>query len=177
MGNRDEQALQGSANMSVLVLGVGNMLLKDEGIGVRVVEELEKRYEFPEGVDLLDGGTAGMELLDTMAKRSCVILVDAVKTGAEPGTVVRLADDEVPAFFRTKISPHQVGLSDVLATLTITGEKPESVIVIGVVPKDLGTGLEMSAEIEQKMEEMIGLVVQELDAIGLPLKPRSASVH
>ena len=112
-----------------------------------------------------------------MAKRSCVILVDAVKTGAEPGTVVRLADDEVPAFFRTKISPHQVGLSDVLATLTITGEKPESVIVIGVVPKDLGTGLEMSAEIEQKMEEMIGLVVQELDAIGLPLKPRSASVH
>jgi len=163
--------------MSVLVLGVGNMLLKDEGIGVRVVKELEKRYAAPEGVELLDGGTAGMELLDIMANRSCVILIDAVKTGAEPGTVVRLADDEVPAFFRTKISPHQVGLSDVLATLTITDEKPGSVVVIGVVPKDLGTGLEMSAEIEDKMEEMIDLVVNELDSIGLPLQPVGASLH
>ncbi len=163
--------------MSVLVLGVGNLLLKDEGVGVRVVEELGKRYAPPEGVELLDGGTAGMELLDIMANRSCVILIDAVKTGAEPGTVVRLADEEVPAFFRTKISPHQVGLSDVLATLTITDEKPDSVVVIGVVPKDLGTGLEMSAEIEGKMEEMIDLVVNELDSRGLLLQPRGASVH
>lgn len=167
----------GEMDMSVLVLGVGNLLLKDEGIGVRVVEELEKRYAIPEGVDVLDGGTAGMELLNVMANRACVILVDAVKTGDEPGTVVRLADEQVPAFFRTKISPHQVGLSDVLATLTITGEKPASVVVIGVVPKDLGTGLEMSAEIEAKKEEMIGLVAKELEARGLPLKPLAAPVH
>lgn len=163
--------------MSVLVLGVGNLLLKDEGVGVRVVEELERRYAIPDGVEVLDGGTAGMELLSVMANRDCVILVDAVKTGDEPGTVVRLADEEVPAFFRTKISPHQVGLSDVLATLTITGEKPGSVVVIGIVPKDLGTGLEISTEIEAKIDEMIELVAGELDRRGIPLKPRDASLH
>lgn len=153
--------------MSVLVLGVGNILLKDEGIGVRVIEELEKRYDFPESVELLDGGTAGMELMNTMASRDCLILVDAVKTGAPPATVVRLAGDEVPAFFRTKISPHQVGLSDVLAALTVTNEKPANVVVIGVVPKDLGTGLAMSPEIEAKMEEMIERVAAELSSLGL----------
>lgn len=163
--------------MSVLVMGVGNVLLKDEGVGVRVAEELDRRYELPESVEVLDGGTAGMELLDTMANRSSVILVDAVKTGAEPGTVVRLADDEVPAFFSTKISPHQVGLSDVLATLAITGEKPKSVVVVGVVPKELGTGLEMSVEVQQKLEEMIDLVVRELDSIGLPPRPRTGSIR
>ena len=162
--------------MSVLVLGVGNILLKDEGIGVRVIEELEKRYDFPESVELLDGGTAGMELMNTMASRDCLILVDAVKTGAPPATVVRLAGDEVPAFFRTKISPHQVGLSDVLAALTVTNEKPANVVVIGVVPKDLGTGLAMSPEIEAKMEEMIERVAAELSSLGLAPRRNGVAV-
>lgn len=162
--------------MSVLVLGVGNLLLKDEGIGVRVVAEMEQRFQFPPGVELLDGGTAGMELMNTMANRDHLILVDAVKTGAAPATVVRLAGDEVPAFFRTKVSPHQVGLSDVLAALTVTGEKPANVVVIGVVPKDLGTGLEMSAEIEAEMETMIDLVVAELSGLGLAPRPLATAV-
>jgi len=162
--------------MSVLVLGVGNLLLKDEGIGVRVVAEMEQRFQFPPGVELLDGGTAGMELMNTMANRDHLILVDAVKTGAAPATVVRLAGDEVPAFFRTKVSPHQVGLSDVLAALTVTGEKPANVVVIGVVPKDLGTGLEMSAEIEAEMETMIDLVVAELSDLGLAPRPLATAV-
>lgn len=162
--------------MSVLVLGVGNLLLKDEGIGVRVVEALEQRYRFPEGVELLDGGTAGMELMSAMADRDHLILVDAVRTGAAPATVVRLAGDEVPAFFRTKVSPHQVGISDVLAALTITGEKPANVVVIGVVPKDLGTGLEMSPEIEGRVEELMDRVVDELIALGLAPQVRETSV-
>ncbi|KAA3627709.1 MAG: HyaD/HybD family hydrogenase maturation endopeptidase [Proteobacteria bacterium] len=162
--------------MSVLVLGVGNILLKDEGIGVRVIEELEKRYDFPKSVELLDGGTAGMELMNTMANRDCLILVDAVKTGAPPATVVRLAGDEVPAFFRAKVSPHQVGLSDVLAALTVTNEKPANVVVIGVVPKDLGTGLAMSPEIEEKMEEMIERVVAELSGVGLAPRRNGVAV-
>ncbi len=157
--------------MSVLVLGVGNLLLKDEGVGVRVIEALERRYRFPDGVELLDGGTAGMELMNAMAGRDHVILVDAVKTGAPPATVVRLAGDEVPAFFRTKISPHQLAISDVLAALTLAGEKPDHVVVIGVVPKDLGTGLEMSPEIEACMEPMIAAVVAELTELGMAPRP------
>lgn len=85
---------------NVLVLGVGNILLSDEGIGVRVVEALQQRYRVPEGVEMVDGGTCGMDLLDLIAGRDHLILVDAVATGGPPGTVVRLEGDEIPALFR-----------------------------------------------------------------------------
>ncbi len=161
--------------MSVLVLGVGNMLLRDEGAGVRVVAELEARYRFAPDVAVVDGGTAGMELLDVIAGNEHLILIDALKTGAEPGTVVRLAGEEVPALFRTKMSPHQVGLSDVLAALTLTEEKPGDVVLIGIVPKDLGTGLELSAEIEAGLERMIDLVVAELTRLDRAPERRAAA--
>ncbi|MDU7506316.1 MAG: hydrogenase maturation protease, partial [Clostridia bacterium] len=98
--------------MRILVLGVGNILLSDEGIGVRVIEALEQRYVMPEGVEVLDGGTAGMELLEAMANRTHLIIVDAiVSRKSEPGALLILRDEEVPVLFNNKISPHQLGLS------------------------------------------------------------------
>lgn len=84
--------------MNTLVLGIGNLLLSDEAVGVRIVERLEQDYRFPEGVELMDGGTAGMELMEYMASRDHLIVADAVLSDAAPGSVITLHDDEVPAF-------------------------------------------------------------------------------
>ena len=152
--------------MSVLVLGVGNILLEDEGIGVHVVQALSKRYAMPADVEVIDGGTSGMDLLDSIANREHLIIVDAVRTGDAPGTVVRLGSDEVPAFFRSKISPHQLGLSDLLAALELMEQSPKALTLIGVVPVRMGTGLGLSRPIAAKLDELVEMTVAELEAIG-----------
>lgn len=104
--------------MRILVLGVGNILLTDEAIGVRIVEALEQRYILPDYVEILDGGTAGMELLGDMANRDHLIIADAIVSKKNaPGTMMILRDEEVPALFTNKISPHQLGTADVLSAL------------------------------------------------------------
>jgi hydrogenase maturation protease len=153
-----------SAN--VLVLGAGNILLSDEGIGVRVVEAIQQRYRVPEGVDILDGGTCGMDLLDVIAGRDRLILVDAVETGGPAGTVIRLEDDEIPTVLRTKSSPHQLGLQDVLALLRLLDASPAHVTVIGVQPASLDIGLELTPAIAARLDEMADMVMNELAALG-----------
>lgn len=116
--------------MRVVVLGLGNILLRDEGVGVRVIEALAERYILPPEVEVVDGGTAGMELLNVIASCDHLLICDAVKEDAPPGTVIKLVDAEIPTFFQTRYSPHQLGLADVLATLTLTDEAPGSVTLI-----------------------------------------------
>ena len=163
--------------MSILVIGVGNVLLTDEGIGVRTLEALEQRYTFSDGplgqkVELLDGGTAGMELMEIMARRDHVILLDAVNTGAEPGTLVTLEDDEVPALFRSRISPHQLGISDLLGVMSLTGELPKRFTLFGAVPFSIDTGIELSAEMATKVDPLVEQVVTKLATLGVEAKPR-----
>lgn len=158
--------------MSILVLGLGNILLQDEGIGVRVVEALEAAWEMPDGVTVVDGGTAGMDMLDTIAGYTHMVVADAVKTGAPAGTIVLLRGEEVPAFFRGKLSPHQVGLSDLLATLSLQDEAPETVTLIGCVPHGMRTSLDMTPEMAAKVPEMMELLVGELRRLGTAPKPR-----
>jgi hydrogenase maturation protease len=160
----------------VLVLGAGNILLSDEGIGVRVVEALQRRYRVPEEVEILDGGTCGMDLLDVIAGRDHLILVDAVDTGSPPGTVVRLEGNQIPAVFRTKSSPHQLGLQDVLALLLLLDAAPAHVTVIGVQPASLDIGLELTPVIAARLDDMVEMVAGELAAIGLPARETTSSL-
>lgn len=155
--------------MNVLILGVGNLLLSDEGIGVHTVNALLRDYHIPDGVEVLDGGTSGMELLTFIAETDHLILVDAVKTGQPPGTLIRLDDDEVPTFFRTKLSPHQVGLSDVLAATNLTGEQPNHVTLFGVEPASMALGMELSDKIVPQVTRLIELVIEEVDKLGFQL--------
>jgi len=150
----------------VLVLGMGNLLLEDEGLGIRALEFLQQRYEFPPGVELLDGGTTGMGLLDDMSRRDHVLVLDACQTGDPPGTLVRLAGDDVPVYFTMRISPHQLGLSDVLATLELSGERPADLTVLGLVPQSLEMCLELSGLITQKLDSLVEAVVDELALLG-----------
>jgi len=154
--------------VAVLILGVGNILLSDEGVGCRTVEELEQRYQFPEAVRLLDGGTAGMELIGAISEADHLILIDALAAGRPPGTVVRVEGEDVPATFQTRISPHQLGISDVLAAATITGDLPASMVLFGIEPESMATGLALSAVVRAGLEKIIKAVVEELTGLGLP---------
>ena len=158
--------------MSVLVLGVGNLLLQDEAAGVRAIEEFERRYVPPSGVEILDGGTCGIELLQYVEGRELLVLVDVVRTGAAPGTISRFVGDAVPAVFQSKISPHQLGLSDLLATLRLLDKVPAQIVLLGVEPKVIETGLEMSPEITAQIPVLVEMIAQELRALGLSVEAR-----
>ncbi len=160
----------------ILVLGLGNILLQDEGVGVAVVERLQRRYRVPEEVELLDGGTSGMSLLDDMRNREHVIVVDAVRTGKPPGTEVVLTGEEVPAFLCNKVSPHQLALSDVLANLTLMNESPKQVTVIGMEPQSLETHLGLSEMVAARLQGLTERVIEQIEAAGYAvelLKPEA----
>ena len=110
--------------MNILVLGLGNILLSDEGVGVRIVEALEASHDLPDGVEVLDGGTSGMDLLDMVAERDCLIVADAVNAAGPPGRLIRLEGENIKVLFETRFSPHQLGLSDMLAALCLIDKAP-----------------------------------------------------
>jgi len=157
--------------VDILVLGIGNVLLTDEGIGVRALKELERKFSFPANVELLDGGTAGIELLRHIRNRDYLIILDAMKCGQKPGTVVRVEGDEVPAAFRTRISPHQLGLSDLLAAAMLTDELPKNLVLFGVEPENIDIGLELTETVEANLEKLLDAVTDELRATGCTLVP------
>lgn len=159
--------------MSILVLGVGNILLSDEGIGVRVVEALEQRYRLPLEVEVLDGGTAGMELMEAMANRTHLIIVDAiVSRKSAPGSLLILRDGEVPALFNNKISPHQLGLSDVLSALRFTDEFPQKITLVGVIPQSLTPHIGLTPKVQASLEPALEAVLMALQASGVTAIPR-----
>jgi hydrogenase maturation protease len=145
---------------------MGNILLEDEGLGIRALAVLQRDYDFPPGVELLDGGTTGMGLLDDISRRRHLVVLDAVQTGAPPGTLVTMRGDEVPVYFGIRVTPHQLGLSDVLATLELSGEQPGSVTVLGLVPASLEMSLELSPLITERLPSLVEAAVRELARIG-----------
>lgn len=145
--------------------------MMDDSVGVRAIEELENGYCFPEGVELLDGGTSGIELLSYIGNRDYLIIIDALKSGLPPGTVVRVEGEDVPARFMTRISPHQLGLSDVLAAATISGKLPGNIVLFGIEPKTVGLGLGLSEEVRANFDKLVGTVIEELGRIGCAVQP------
>ena len=157
--------------MSVLVLGIGNILLMDEGVGVRVVEEMQRRYFFPPEVKVLDGGTLGIDLLSYLQKKDHLIIIDAIKSGHPPGTVVRVEGEDIPAKIRADISSHQLGLSEVLAMAQLTGELPRQRVLFGIEPKHIETGLDLSKEVKDNLNKVVEIVIRELRALGYSVDP------
>ncbi|MGO9170695.1 MAG: HyaD/HybD family hydrogenase maturation endopeptidase [Rhodomicrobium sp.] len=163
-------------SMRAVVLGVGNILLSDEGIGVHAVNALAARYELPPEVEIIDGGTSAMDCLDRIASSDLLLIADCVHGGREPGALIRLGDGELQVFFRTKISPHQVGLSDVLATLALHGLSPSRTVLIGAEPESFALGLEPTPELAATLPAMVEALAAELAAAGIGLQRREAPV-
>ena len=156
----------------VLVLAMGNILLEDEGLGIHALNMLQRQYELPPEVECLDGGTSGMALLDLISRRKHLLVLDAVQTGDPPGTLVKMDDQDVPVYFGLRVTPHQLGLSDVLASLKLNEEQPDQVTVLGLVPVSLEMSLELSADINARLGHLIEAVADELRDLGYPLRPR-----
>lgn len=159
--------------MNALILGIGNVLLMDEGIGIRAVEKLQQGFNFPDEVEILDGGTSGIALLSYLRNKNHLIIIDAVKNGYPPGTVLRVEGADVPATFMTRISPHQIGLSDLLAAARLTGELPEYLVLFGIEPRRMEVGLGLSDEVHAGMDRLIEAVLQELTHLGYSVKRKS----
>ena len=149
---------------------MGNILLSDEGVGVRAVEELQRRYDCSDAVEIVDGGTVGFELLPYFDERSHILIVDAVKADNRPGTIVRI--DDPPAYFRSRTSPHQIGLADVMGLAAISDNLPKNILLLGIEPKLLTTGLTLSSEVAQKLSRLVDMVVAELKAIGVNVQSK-----
>ena len=146
-----------------LILGLGNPLLGDEGIGVRVVEEL-KGLELPDGVEAVEGGTAGLGLVGLMEGYRRVIIVDAAEMGHPPGRVVRFTPSEV--HFKTteaSLSLHQIGLVEALALAEALEVAPDELVIIGVQPRRVEIGAGLSSEVEDAIPHIIRVVLDELD--------------
>jgi hydrogenase maturation protease len=149
-----------------LVLGLGNILLGDEGVGVRVIERLQDRYEFPEGVRVMDGGTLGLDLLPYLTGTSRLLVVDAIQAGEPPGTLLRLVGDEIPIFLdASKVSPHQDGLQDLLAVAALTGHLPGEVVLWGVQIESLGASLELSPVVAAQVDTLVEKIGGELNPV------------
>ena len=155
----------------ILVLGIGNILLRDEGVGVRVIEQMQK-IRLPGDVELVDGGTAGADLMDVLADRRKVIVIDAVQADCEAGTVLRFTADDIarPRPLHKGgarpdeigMSLHKLGLREALTMTKKLGCALEDVVVFGIKPKDISCGLELSEEIATSVPKVIELVLQEI---------------
>lgn len=157
-----------------LVLGIGNTVMSDDGVGVKVVQRLKGEYRFDDAVALVDGGTLGLDLLPMLEGIEHLIVVDAVETGKAPGTCVRLTGEELPIALETKVSPHQMGLKDLLSVAELLGHKPREMVLIGVQPASIEMDTELTAVVAAKVDVLINNVLEELNNFGikpLPLTP------
>ena len=162
-------SMEACSGIKVLVLGIGNLVMSDDGVGVKVVQRLQREYRFAENVEIMDGGTLGLDLLPKLEGIERLIVVDAVETGHEPGTCIRLVGEELPIALETKVSPHQMGLKDLLSVAELLGHAPREMVLIGVQPGSIEMDTELTAAVEAKVNELISMVLDQLDIWGVKL--------
>jgi hydrogenase maturation protease len=139
----------------VIVLGLGNTLNRDEGLGVHALKALELSLGAASQVELIDGGVLGLNLLPLVEECSHLLLLDAVNVGQAPGTLVELSREQIPLYAGVKMSEHQITFQEVLGLANIRGKLPEHLHLIGAQPADLGIGVELSPEILALVPEMV----------------------
>ena len=153
--------------VDVMVLGIGCTLYSDEGFGVRVVEKMQREYEFPDDVLLVDGGVLGINLLGVISKPVHLIVVDAIRNKGKPGDLYRLAGDAIPERIRAKNSLHQVDFLEALTLCQALDHVPQTVIV-GVEPEDIDTMcVDLTPVTQSKVDDVIAMVLAELDRLGV----------
>ena len=162
----------------IVILGLGNILSGDEGFGVRAAERLYADWEFPEHVEVVDGGTQGHTLLTFVEEADRLLILDAVDFGQMPGTLVQREDDEIPAWLSgRKISPHQNSFSEVLALAQLRGTLPAHMVLIGVHPAAMELGGALSPFADGQMKAAVDLTLRQLRRWGVDARPAAAHRH
>lgn len=157
----------------ILILGVGNILYTDEGVGVRAVERLQETYDFSDNVTLMDGGNLGMRLMEPLMACDYCIVLDAVLGGDAPGTIYRLTGEDLRKSLAFKDSMHQSDLVDTLIYCELIGKRPETV-VIGMEPFDFNTmAVELSPAVAERVDAMLDIALKELAEAGGTATPKA----
>ncbi len=150
----------------IAVMGIGNILMQDEGIGVHIIKELEK-YDFNPHIALIDGGNMGMDLLPFFDEYNRMIIVDAVDFEKEPGFIDTIENDDILTLFTTKMSLHHLGLKDVLSYAKLLDQTPEDLCLIGIQPHKVEMEIELSQIVNSRIPELVTLVLQKLKIWGI----------
>jgi hydrogenase maturation protease len=165
----DSQGGATGSPQKIVILGVGNLLLSDEGVGVHVANKFMK-IKLPPEVSVVEGGTDGFRLLNVITEADWLIVIDAVRGGAEPGSIYRFDIDDVrscPPGFKTSV--HQIGILEVIDLSELIGRKPHTTI-IGIEPKSLEMGMELTPEIKSKVPRIIDLIFEELKKCNISIR-------
>jgi hydrogenase maturation protease len=165
--------------IGILILGLGNVLLGDDGLGAAAVARLERNYRVPPRVRLEDGGTLGLSLLGLLAETEHVILVDAIAAESPPGTLIRLDGADVSDAVRDRLSPHQVGVADLLNAARLIDSYPRTVTLLGLVPDSIDLAVVRSSAVDQSLDELVGAVVREVQKLGYEMvqEPQAINRH
>jgi hydrogenase maturation protease len=158
----------------LLVLGLGNVLCADDGLGVAALARLAERYACGPDVRLADGGTLGLSLLGWFEDADDVLIVDAILADAAPGTLVRLEGREVEPAARERLSVHQVGVADLLDALQLLGREPRRLALLGLVPERVALGLGLSPAVARGLPGLVETLADEIRRRGHPVTRRSS---
>jgi hydrogenase maturation protease len=150
-----------------VVLGLGNMLMADDGVGLAALARLEEEWFVPRDVELVDGGTWGMNLLPVIERADRLVILDAIDLGDPPGTLIRLEGEEIPRFLAMKLSPHQIDLREVLALAELRGTLPGEVIALGIQPERVEMSTTFSPEVAARLDQLIHLAAETLYNWGI----------
>ncbi len=145
----------------ILILGIGNILMADDGVGVRVVERL-RDHSLPETVELVDGGTAGADLIDILSDRQKAIVIDAIDIDAEPGSIHRFNGDTWMASAGRTLSLHEVGLAQALSMVRLINSAPRELVVYGIQIQTIETSLELSTPVAEAIVSVTQRILEEV---------------
>jgi hydrogenase maturation protease len=160
--------------MKILIFGAGNLLLSDEGFGVHFIQYLQKHFSFPEEIELYDGGTLGIMVTHMLEDADHVYLVDVIDSKGEPGDIYRYEkEDFMLGMLPIKMSPHQIGIQEVLTLSDLRDRCPDKVSLFGIIPQSYDAGVELSQLLSEKLPGLAELVVGELQADGHLIEPRT----
>jgi hydrogenase maturation protease len=153
------------AQSTVTLIGLGNILLRDDGVGVHAVRYIQEHCTIPAGLEIVDGGTTGLDLLPFIEGRQRVIFVDTVNFNQAPGFIGVLKNEAIPSLFGAKESLHHMGLMDVLAAARLMDILPADIRLIGIQPERIEPGLEMSATIQSRLSPLVDQILSEIGMI------------
>lgn len=151
----------------IVILGLGNILLSDEGVGVKVVQDLMKNYQFPETVEIVDGGVGAFSLLPYIESAKKLLVIDAILGGKPPGTIYKFKNEEIPIQIMDRLSVHEVSFSDILNFAKLRESYPEELVIIGIEPQSLSLGLELSEIIKENYKNLLNEVLSQLKDWGV----------
>jgi hydrogenase maturation protease len=155
------------------VLGLGNVLMGDDGLGPSVIRSFEAEYDVDGDVELVDLGTPGLDLLPWLIDTDRVILVDTVKSDRPPGTIIVYDKADIMRHApMQRVGPHDPGVKDALFALDFAGRAPREIVLIGVVPETQAMGLELSPAVQAAVPAAVGLIAQALADGGSPARRR-----